>query len=314
MHRVLDLHMLPFNSPHYPSSDPSVDNGIALPCLSTPAVYQMCRPEESCTPDAWSDYARRASGAALTRDSSHIHIENDPTLFAPIPVAGQLSVLFSGPLNYDYPDYQTSQQSVQDVNYPQGFDDRAAPAASPSNVDCSQYAVCNAPNVYDKDGVPAQTFPTPSELLVELAGHRPADPQHCDSNRNIHGLARRSRRRPLNRSIGFIQSDSRENITSHEKKRHYLECLEHYVLYLRQQLQLVGAEPGPLERVQQYRGLNNRSIRTLLVHMENTTRKFGVRIEREEQRFMSLRDAVYSQDVAVAQALQDLKVPNGQDM
>ena len=53
----------------------------------------------------------------------------------------------------------------------------------------------------------------------------------------------------------------RETISSHEKKRHYLECLEHYVLYLHQQLKLVGAEPVPLERVQQYRSLSNRSMR-----------------------------------------------------
>ncbi|KIL70767.1 hypothetical protein M378DRAFT_155704 [Amanita muscaria Koide BX008] len=54
---------------------------------------------------------------------------------------------------------------------------------------------------------------------------------------------------------------ARESISSHEKKRQYLECLEYYVMFLQQQLSLVGAEPVLLERVPQYRGLNNRSIR-----------------------------------------------------
>lgn len=53
----------------------------------------------------------------------------------------------------------------------------------------------------------------------------------------------------------------RDTISSHEKKRHYLECVEQYVMYLHQQLQLVGSEPVKLERVSNYRGLSSRSIR-----------------------------------------------------
>src|ERR1700722_738194 len=55
--------------------------------------------------------------------------------------------------------------------------------------------------------------------------------------------------------------NSRDTISSHDKKRHYLECLEAYVVFLHEQLTLVGAEPLPLERVSSYRGLSSRSIR-----------------------------------------------------
>ena len=63
-----------------------------------------------------------------------------------------------------------------------------------------------------------------------------------------------------------------DTISSHEKKRHYLECLEQYVLYLHEQLKLVQTAPLALERVSTYRGLSSRSIRTLLVHMQNTNK------------------------------------------
>ena len=52
-----------------------------------------------------------------------------------------------------------------------------------------------------------------------------------------------------------------EALSSHEKKRYYLESLEQYVMYLHEQLKLVGTEPVPLERVSTYRGLSSRSIR-----------------------------------------------------
>jgi hypothetical protein len=57
----------------------------------------------------------------------------------------------------------------------------------------------------------------------------------------------------------------RDTISSHDKKRYYLECLEQYITYLHEQLRLVGHEPVPLERVSTYRGLTSRSIRVLLV-------------------------------------------------
>ena len=227
-----------------------------------------------------------------SRDGSHIFeaaTANDPTLYAPVPVAGQPPLLFSSSLDYGYPEYQPSAHTVTQEGYPnfQGVDAphtalSASPSSSSSSTSQSQYTSCEVPNAYNyqnEDGAPTQTFPTPSELLIEMAGNKSADSSRC-SSKNPNDLPRRARRRPANRSISFLSGDplvfffsflpndrpptvdSRsESISSHEKKRHYLECLEHYVMYLHQQLKLVGAEPVPLERVQQYRGLSNRSMR-----------------------------------------------------
>ncbi|KAF8626515.1 hypothetical protein AX15_004820 [Amanita polypyramis BW_CC] len=265
--------------------------------------------------DAWGNYRTCAEGTLL--DARYSVPNCDVTLYAPVPVPG---LLFSGTLNYDYTDYHNTLPSFpQETScLPfQGIEPQHPTTASitpPSNIRRSQYINHAVPNTacYSND-TPTQTFPTPSELLVELAGNNSAaDPIQCDSNRNLNDLSRRPRRRPMNKGMGLIPGDSRETISSHEKKRHYLECLEQYVLYLHQQLNLVGAEPVPLERVKKYGGLNNRSIRTLLVHMENTTKKLNLRTLREEQRFVDLRDAVYSQDKAAVQALQHQKMTNAE--
>jgi hypothetical protein len=67
----------------------------------------------------------------------------------------------------------------------------------------------------------------------------------------------------------FFDSDT---ISSHDKKRYYLECLEQYITYLHEQLRLVGHEPVALERVSTYRGLTSRSIRVFLVIVEAAIR------------------------------------------
>ncbi|KAJ3503158.1 hypothetical protein NLJ89_g8558 [Agrocybe chaxingu] len=85
------------------------------------------------------------------------------------------------------------------------------------------------------------------------------------------------------KSVGFVPTDP-DTISSHEKKRHYLECLEHYILYLHQQFELLGVTPPALELVSSYRGLSSQSIRTLLVHMEHNTRRLNARTLEEEQR------------------------------
>jgi hypothetical protein len=96
-----------------------------------------------------------------------------------------------------------------------------------------------------------------------------------------------------------------DTISSHDKKRLYLESLEQYVMYLHDQLRIVGTEPVTLERVSTYRGLSSRSIRvnvhmvvrnlttaadiylafpqTLLVHMESEVRKMHTQTITDEQ-------------------------------
>lgn len=54
-------------------------------------------------------------------------------------------------------------------------------------------------------------------------------------------------------------------------------------MYLHEQLRLVNTAPLDLERVSTYRGLSSRSIRTLLVHMQNTNRRLHENTLEEEQ-------------------------------
>ncbi|KAG2159932.1 uncharacterized protein EDB93DRAFT_1052351, partial [Suillus bovinus] len=158
---------------------------------------------------------------------------------------------------------------------------------------------------------PQLLFPTPSELLTDLSTssvpissssslpHPTQREQSQSSERsNEHPASavpntsktesqRKARQRAVAEEIGFIPTDP-DTISSHEKKRHYLECLEHYVLYLHEQLRLVNTLPLDLERVSTYRGLSSRSIRTLLVHMQNTNRGLHENTLEEEQVFLDL--------------------------
>ncbi|KAF8807475.1 hypothetical protein BYT27DRAFT_7189545 [Phlegmacium glaucopus] len=188
-------------------------------------------------------------------------------LHAPIPLPVQTPVLYSMD--------SSAQQPYIDPEIP-----RELVQEQPINFD------------YGSTHVIQSTFPTPSELLAELtANGLPATNDEFAPDGRSES-ARKARRRAMAKSVGFIPTDP-DTISSHEKKRHYLECLEQYVMYLHQQLELVGSQPIPLERVANYRGLSSRSIRTLLVHMENTTRRLHLRTLDEEQRFIALRDMVY---------------------
>ncbi|KAG8219865.1 hypothetical protein J3R82DRAFT_844 [Butyriboletus roseoflavus] len=127
-------------------------------------------------------------------------------------------------------------------------------------------------------------FPTPSELL----NHRDQPPDDAAVQPvNKSESQRKARQRAIAEEIGFTPTDP-DTISSHEKKRHYLECLEQYVLYLHEQLRLVQTAPLALERVSTYRGLSSRSIRTLLVHMQNTNKTLHEGTLVEEQVFLDL--------------------------
>ncbi|KIM67261.1 hypothetical protein SCLCIDRAFT_233655 [Scleroderma citrinum Foug A] len=143
---------------------------------------------------------------------------------------------------------------------------------------------------------PQTLVPTPSELLGSLPPSGPFPPPHDitppllpilrrappETTTNRTETQRKARQRAVAEEIGFVPTDP-DSITSHEKKRHYLECLEHYVLYLHEQLRLVQVPPLALERVSTYRGLSSRSIRTLLVYMQNANKALHQSILAEEQ-------------------------------
>jgi len=98
----------------------------------------------------------------------------------------------------------------------------------------------------------------------------------------------------------------RDTISSHEKKRHYLECLEQYILYLHNEFGSLGLATGPIENVKTYPGLTSNSMRVsrflkfkfsesliprekiLLVHMQNEAKQLNECTLAEEQKVCHL--------------------------
>ncbi|PPQ64390.1 hypothetical protein CVT26_002097 [Gymnopilus dilepis] len=203
-------------------------------------------------------------------------------LHAPVPLPIHVPLLYSGfqvdatDSSYDAIHYDLDQQSP-------GSDDSMT-ACDPQNdeLDFKQQRTL---------GSLQPTFPTPSELLAELASKDMSSGNDGLASDPRPESASKARRRAMAKSVGFVPTDP-DTISSHEKKRHYLESLEQYIIYLHQQFELIGATPPPLTRVNNYRGLTSKSIRTLLVHMENTTRSLNSRTRADEQKFLRLRDQV----------------------
>ncbi|KAI0361230.1 hypothetical protein OH77DRAFT_1417467 [Trametes cingulata] len=167
---------------------------------------------------------------------------------------------------------------------------------------------------------PQILFPTPSELLTDLntrergtarsdgepSGQAPSKPANrspaarskaeVDEPENLN--QRKAYFRSVSDNVGFSITDP-DTITSHDKKRCYLECLEEYVQWMHEQLRLVGHEPLPLERVSSYRGLKSRSIRTMLVRKQEDISKLNQRKLDEERKFMDLQNAVLMRQVSL---------------
>ncbi|KAI0715245.1 hypothetical protein C8Q76DRAFT_618928 [Earliella scabrosa] len=160
---------------------------------------------------------------------------------------------------------------------------------------------------------PQVLIPTPSELLTDLSSRESgaasdgdpavkASPKRTPSGSS--GKAKRGARekpdtlnqrkayfRSVSDNVGFTITDP-DSITSHDKKRSYLECLEEYVQWLHEQIHLVGHKPVTLERISTYRGLKNRSLRTILVHNQNTLYKLNMQKLEAEAKYMELEKAV----------------------
>ncbi|TBU62004.1 hypothetical protein BD310DRAFT_811616 [Dichomitus squalens] len=196
--------------------------------------------------------------------------------------------------------------------------DAAIPEAKP-------YAATDEENPLDVYlDAPQILFPTPSELLSDLntrsesgGGAAQIDAQEksrstsmsSSSGPSLAKRKRESREKPENlnqrkayfravsENVGFTITDP-DTITSHDKKRSYLECLEEYVQWLHEQIRLVGHEPVPLERISTYRGLRNNSLRTMLVHMQTTIRDRNVQKQRAEERFLELESALMMRTAA----------------
>ncbi|KAI0375357.1 hypothetical protein BV20DRAFT_933763 [Pilatotrama ljubarskyi] len=221
-------------------------------------------------------------------------------LHAPVPVSGYSALLTSG------------LGDGADLPFP-SQECMAAPEESKPFID----GQVNPLDVYLD--APQILFPTPSELLTDLNtrergarsdGESSGQPSAKPANRSSAARSkaevdepenlnqRKAYFRSVSDNVGFSITDP-DTITSHDKKRCYLECLEEYVQWMHEQLRLVGHEPLPLERVSSYRGLKSRSIRTMLVRKQEDISKLNQRKQEEERKFMDLQNAVLMRQVSL---------------
>ncbi|KIY47025.1 hypothetical protein FISHEDRAFT_75059 [Fistulina hepatica ATCC 64428] len=163
---------------------------------------------------------------------------------------------------------------------------------------------CNSAFVYDnlfqaEENGEMSARPSTSEAvlagpIVPAPSFDLGGPQlHSGEQHDEH--PRTTRRSVIANTIGYTPTNP-DTISSHDKKRHYLMCLERYISHLHEQMGLIGREPPPLERVSQFHGLSSRSIRTILVHMKATSDQLRVRRIAEERKFLRLRDRLCAMD------------------
>lgn len=100
---------------------------------------------------------------------------------------------------------------------------------------------------------------------------------------------RSARRQALIENLGFTPVDP-DRITTHEKKRLYLECLEEYVRYLQRQIELYGGVPVALAKSEEVTdALTNESLRTLLIHMQMKARASHEEQKKREDQYRCIR-------------------------
>ncbi|KAG6879716.1 hypothetical protein C0992_012564 [Termitomyces sp. T32_za158] len=305
-----------YSVPSYTASDPTDYYTIDPPNGNTHphCNWQFIVP----TDDASYNSAPLAAHmpARLSSQSSEL------PLHAPAPLSGQSSSLLTSqctntyyPIPMELNEMPINQSQIAPPTLPPPFGE---PCKSLSGRESSATQR------------PPTTFPTPSAMLTELSAHPRPPSLMVQTSEPKNETARKARRRAMAQTIGFEPTDpyvlpfslnsilissSSDVISSHEKKRHYLECLEYYVTYLHQQLSLVGYEPVRLERpTTSTRGMSSQSIRvnnfvtfqflrivddplqTLLVHMEHLTRRLNQEMLVEEQRVSLLFKPIYTRN------------------
>ncbi|TDL28733.1 hypothetical protein BD410DRAFT_834774 [Rickenella mellea] len=146
---------------------------------------------------------------------------------------------------------------------------------------------------------PPNTFPTPSELLNELASQNTSglsgltqSASNEETDDDDHGHIQDG---GAVETLAYVPTDP-DAISTHDKKRYYLDSIEQYVLYLHHQLRLVGVEPVPLERVAANRGLSSRSIRTMLVHMQRTAARLHAQKNEDKATYAKLTEELRAPD------------------
>ncbi|KAJ3884786.1 hypothetical protein GG344DRAFT_71069 [Lentinula edodes] len=84
-------------------------------------------------------------------------------------------------------------------------------------------------------------------------------------------------------------SEVTKTITHLKQSRQYLECLEEYSLYCHKKLIRIGTQPAPIERSEEETYMSTRSLRSILVFMENMMVRMSAQIQTEEERFHELQ-------------------------
>ncbi|KAJ6604720.1 hypothetical protein DFH09DRAFT_319433 [Mycena vulgaris] len=144
---------------------------------------------------------------------------------------------------------------------------------------------------------PPPTAVAPHMLALDMTGaysEVPPGPQDKKSPRR----SRAARLQPTPGPSSFIPSDP-DDLSSHEKKRLYLECLEHYVQYLHQFFASLNVQPLPLERVSSYRGLTSRSMRTILLTLNKSADMIHSFSVAEANKFLDASEGFFQDEAAV---------------
>jgi len=64
----------------------------------------------------------------------------------------------------------------------------------------------------------------------------------------------------ISSALSFSATDP-DSITSHEKKRLYVGGLEEYVIWMEEQIRLLGKHPKSMQNLPDYKGVSSRSLR-----------------------------------------------------
>ncbi|KAG6878383.1 hypothetical protein C0993_007565 [Termitomyces sp. T159_Od127] len=288
-----------YSVPSYTASDPTDYYPIDPALGNTHPHWQFIVPTDGASYNSAPSAAHMS--ARLSSQSSEV------PLHAPAPLSGQASSLLTSRCTNTY------YTIPMEANEPSINQSQITPPSLPPPF-CEP---CKSASGRESSATrrPPTTFPTPSAMLTELSANPRPPSLMVQTSEPKNETARKARRRAMAQTIGFeptdpyvplfvhdslINSSSSDVISSHEKKRHYLECLEYYVTYLHQQLSLVGCEPVRLERpATSTRGMSSQSIRTLLVHMEHLTRRLNQEMLVEEQRVSLLFKSKSAIDIDV---------------
>ncbi|PSR76257.1 hypothetical protein PHLCEN_2v8574 [Hermanssonia centrifuga] len=256
--------------------------------------YSLCDPISFNSPELYLPPYEVQEQSQQPR-AYEVHSNLSPLIHAPIPISAYSTLL---------PSIEQSQPLVHSQTKQDCF--TSAESVVPAFVACEAQEHYGPLDCYVD--APQATFPTPCELLNELAARDraahlfPSDPGASSSMSSAdehlakskpkktwksrpvtNGKPENQRKayfRSVAENVGFKPTDP-DTITSHDKKRHYLECLEQYVLYLHEQIRLVGSGPSQFNRVVDYRGLNSRSIR-------NESRRLHLEVREEERTYTEL--------------------------